>query len=181
MGGGRVIYHGGVPGCTVSTEDLKFKWVSFICFDCQYIIQAEALLCKLPFSQSISLIQSTFHETWMMSAYLQQAFTSLPHSAQSKHDLPHIDNNPSDVSSRRCCISNLWFCYQGTNVSSQRLQGHVWRRGNIGGRRYKMNFKKNKKIIILSLYWRDLHSFVCLNWEGTFQGKERNISTFQRQ
>lgn len=85
-------------------------------------------------------MQRTFSETWMISLYLQQLLDSLPHSAQSKHELPHMDNKLSGVSSGRCCISNLWFCYQAANVSSQRLHNHVWHRCGICGLQSKINF-----------------------------------------
>lgn len=145
------LFNGYVPGCTVNTglptEDLKFKLFSLIfflndCWECRQIIQVDPLLRKLPLYQSISFILSTFHEMWMISPYLQQVLDSLPDSAQSKHELPHMDNKLSGVSSGRSCISNLWFCYPAANVSSQRLHDHVRRRCSICRQCRKMNFKK---------------------------------------
>lgn len=138
----------------------------------------DPLLCKLPLYQSISFILSTFHEMWMISPYLQQVLDSLPDSAQSKHELPHMDNKLSGVSSGRSCISNLWFCYQAANVSSQRLHDHVRRRCSICRQCRKMNLKK--KIYKFWVSTRGIYTlnaaFVYFLWEGTFKGKERNLN-----
>lgn len=165
MGGGSIIYHGGVPWCTVNTEDLNFKWFSFIFLTVVNVgitHRRNLSFVSFPFVRVFHLYKALF---MMISPYLQQALASLLHSAQSKQECPHMDNKPSDVSSGRCCISNLRFCYRAANVSFQRLHGHVI----------------SVDLLILSLYSTDLHSFMCLIWEGTFKGKERNLSTFNRQ
>lgn len=70
----------------------------------------------------------------MISPYLQQVLDSLPHSAQSKHELPHMDNKLS-------CLKFM-VRYQAANVSSQQLHDHVWRKCGICGPCCKMNLKK---------------------------------------